>query len=56
VFVHPSVPVNSLQALIALAKQKPLSYASAGIGTTPHLTGELLFKTLAGINITHIPK
>jgi len=55
VFVHPSVAVNSLQALIALAKQKPLSYASPGIGTTPHLTGELLFKTLAHVNITHVP-
>lgn len=55
VFVHPSVPVKSLQELIALAKQKPLSYASAGIGTTPHLTGELLFKTLARIDITHVP-
>jgi tripartite-type tricarboxylate transporter receptor subunit TctC len=55
VFVHPSVAVNSLQALIALAKQKPLSYASAGIGTTPHLTGELLFKTLARVDITHVP-
>src|SRR5450759_1185096 len=55
VFVHPSVAVNSLQALIALAKQKPLSYASAGIGTTPHLTGALLFKTLARVDITHVP-
>ncbi len=55
VFVHPSVAVNSLQALLTLAKQKPLSYASAGIGTTPHLTGELLFKTLARVDIAHIP-
>jgi tripartite-type tricarboxylate transporter receptor subunit TctC len=54
--VHPSVPARSLAELIALAKQKPdqLTYASAGIGTNPHLSMELL-KTMAGIEIRHIP-
>lgn len=55
VFVHPSVPAQSLRELIAYARAKPLSYASAGSGTTPHLTGELLFKTLAKVAITHVP-
>ena len=54
--VHPSVPVRSLAELIALAKQKPdqLTYGSAGLGTNPHLSMEL-FKTMAGIEIRHIP-
>jgi len=53
---HPGVPARSLKDLIALAKAKPgqLSYASSGNGTTPHLAGELL-KTMAGIDIVHIP-
>ncbi len=54
--VHPSVPARSLAELIALAKQKPdqLTYGSAGLGTNPHLSMEL-FKTMAGIEIRHIP-
>jgi tripartite-type tricarboxylate transporter receptor subunit TctC len=55
IFVHPSVPASTLQELIALGKAKKLSYASAGIGTTPHLTAERLLKTMAGLDITHIP-
>lgn len=55
IFVHPSVPAASLQELIKLAKSKKLSYASAGMGTTPHLTAERLLKTMAGLDITHIP-
>lgn len=48
--------ITSIKDLVARAKAKPdeLSYASAGIGTTPHLAAELL-KIAAGINITHIP-
>jgi tripartite-type tricarboxylate transporter receptor subunit TctC len=52
--VHPSVPVKNVQELIALSKQKDLSYASAGNGTISHLTGEL-FKQVAGVKIQHIP-
>ena len=55
IFVHPSVPAATLKELIALGKSKQLSYASAGMGTTPHLTAERLLKTLAGLDITHIP-
>jgi tripartite-type tricarboxylate transporter receptor subunit TctC len=53
--VHPSLPAKTLQELLALARSKPLSYGSSGIGTTPHLDMELLFKTLAKVDITHVP-
>jgi tripartite-type tricarboxylate transporter receptor subunit TctC len=54
--VHPSVPAHSVSELIALAKTRPdkLNYASAGIGTLPHIEGELL-KSRAGIDIRHVP-
>lgn len=51
---HPSVPVSNVKELIAYAKQKDLSYASAGNGTISHLTGEL-FKQVTGVNIQHVP-
>jgi tripartite-type tricarboxylate transporter receptor subunit TctC len=53
--VHPSLPAKNLQELLALAKKQPLSYGSSGTGTTPHLDMELLFKTLARVDITHVP-
>lgn len=54
--VHTVVPSKSVKELIALAKSKPggLNYASAGNGTTSHLAAEL-FKTMAGVDIVHIP-
>jgi tripartite-type tricarboxylate transporter receptor subunit TctC len=54
--LHPSVAAKSVQELVALARQKPgaLNYASSGIGTPPHLAGEL-FKSLAGVDIVHVP-
>lgn len=54
--VHPSVPANSVRELIALAKAQPgkLNYASGGNGTVGHLAAEL-FKTLAGIQVVHVP-
>jgi len=54
--VHPSLPARNLKELVALARKRPhtLTYGSAGIGTTNHLTGELL-KLEAGIDIIHIP-
>jgi tripartite-type tricarboxylate transporter receptor subunit TctC len=56
IVVHPSVPATSLQEFIALAKSKPgqLNYASSGQGTPYHMAGEL-FKTMAGIDIVHVP-
>jgi len=54
--VHPEVQARSVAELIALAKKQPgeLTFASAGNGTTSHLSGEL-FKSLAGVDIRHIP-
>lgn len=56
IVAHPSLPVNTLPELIALAKKEPgqLSYASAGPGTSQHLAMEL-FKLKAGVDIVHIP-
>lgn len=54
--VHPAVPAKTLGELIAFAKADPgkLNYASAGIGTPPHMAGEL-FKFMAGVDIVHVP-
>ncbi|MFT4151015.1 MAG: tripartite tricarboxylate transporter substrate binding protein [Paracoccaceae bacterium] len=52
--VNPAVPANTVQELIDLAKKEPLAYASSGNGTPLHLSGEL-FKSMAGVDITHIP-
>ncbi len=54
--LHPSVPAKSLQEFIAYAKANPgkLNFGSGGPGTTPHLAGEM-FKTMAGIQVTHVP-
>ena len=54
--VNPKLPVNSVQDLLALARQKPgfLNYASAGIGSFQNLSGEL-FKLMAGVDIVHVP-
>jgi tripartite-type tricarboxylate transporter receptor subunit TctC len=54
--VHPAVPAYSVNELIALAKAKPgqLNFASTGSGSTQHLSAEL-FKSMADINMTHIP-
>jgi tripartite-type tricarboxylate transporter receptor subunit TctC len=53
---HPSLPANTLQDLIALAKQKPgtINYASYGSGSQPHLSGEML-KYKTGIDLVHVP-
>src|SRR5258706_2149092 len=52
--LHPSVPVNNVKELIALAKTKSLNYGSSGVGGTGHLAGEL-FDSMAGVKMTHIP-
>ena len=53
---HPSLPVRSVRDLIALAKKSPgrIDFVSSGSGTSGHLAMEL-FKSLAGIELTHIP-
>jgi tripartite-type tricarboxylate transporter receptor subunit TctC len=54
--VHPSTPARTVKEVIALAKAKPgtLNFASAGVGSSSHLAGEL-FRVLAGADIVHIP-
>ncbi|MEO7727058.1 MAG: tripartite tricarboxylate transporter substrate binding protein [Burkholderiales bacterium] len=54
--VHPSVPAKTLMDLVRLAKANPgkLNFGSGGLGTSNHLGSEL-FKSLAGVNIVHIP-
>ena len=54
--VNPSVPVKSVEELIALAKQRPgtLTYASSGVGSTQHLAGAL-FNLLSGTQMNHVP-
>jgi tripartite-type tricarboxylate transporter receptor subunit TctC len=53
--VHPAVPARSVKEFIALAKKLPgrLNYASAGVGSPPHVTGAL-FASMAGIALAHI--
>jgi tripartite-type tricarboxylate transporter receptor subunit TctC len=54
--VHPSIPVKDVKELIAHIKANPgkYSFASAGLGTTPHLSGEL-FKLSQGLDLVHVP-
>jgi tripartite-type tricarboxylate transporter receptor subunit TctC len=56
IFAAASLPVSTPQQLIAYAKERPgqLNYASSGIGSGLHLTGEL-FKSVTGTNIVHVP-
>ena len=54
--VHPGLPVNSVNELIALAKKTPgkISFASTGQGTSTHLSSEL-FKLMANVDMLHVP-
>ena len=56
IVVHPQVLAKTLQEFVALAKSQPgkLNYASSGQGTPYHMAGEL-FKTMAGIDLVHVP-
>lgn len=53
--VHPSLPAQSVNDVIAMAKAKPgtVNFGSGGLGTTPHMTGEL-FSSVAGIKMAHV--
>lgn len=51
---HPSVPASTLKELVALARDKPLRYGTAGIGNGQHLVAELLNMS-AGIQLQHVP-
>jgi tripartite-type tricarboxylate transporter receptor subunit TctC len=52
--VHPKVSANNVQELVTLAKSDKLTYGSAGVGTTPHIAGEL-FKIRTKTDILHVP-
>ncbi|MCW8087913.1 tripartite tricarboxylate transporter substrate binding protein [Sabulicella glaciei] len=54
--VHPSLPVHSVQDLIALARSRPgaLTFGSPGIGSAVHISGEM-FKLAAGVDMVHAP-
>jgi tripartite-type tricarboxylate transporter receptor subunit TctC len=56
VLVHPSVPARTIPEFIAYARANPgkINMASAGIGTAPHMAGEL-FKMMAGVDMVHVP-
>ena len=56
IVVNPSLPVHTLTEFIAYAKANPgkINFASGGVGTSPHLSGEL-FKAMTGINMLHVP-
>src|SRR2546425_10629261 len=53
--VHPSLPAQSVNDVIAMAKAKPgaINFGSGGLGTTPHMAGEL-FELAAGVKIVHV--
>jgi tripartite-type tricarboxylate transporter receptor subunit TctC len=52
--VHPSIPAQNVQELIQASRSKPLTFASAGMGSASHLAGEL-FKSMAKVEMTHVP-
>ena len=54
--IHPSIPARTVRDFIALAKARPgrITMASAGSGTSNHLTGEL-FQSVAGVKLIHVP-
>jgi tripartite-type tricarboxylate transporter receptor subunit TctC len=56
ILVHPSVPARTIPEFIAHAKANPgkVNMASAGIGSAPHMAGEL-FNVMAGVNLVHVP-
>jgi len=55
IVVHADFPAKTLAELMARARTDKLAFASAGNGTTPHLTGENLFKVRAKVDVTHVP-
>jgi tripartite-type tricarboxylate transporter receptor subunit TctC len=52
--VHPSFAAKTFKDFIELAKKQPLTYGSGGVGSSPHMTGELISAAL-GVKMTHVP-
>lgn len=55
IVVNSEFPAKTLAELLQMAKTQKLAYASPGTGTTPHLTGEHVFRLIARADVTHIP-
>jgi len=55
IVVNAEFPAKTLGELLEMAKTRKLAYASPGAGTTPHLTGEHLFKAIAKLDVVHVP-
>ena len=53
--VHASNPAGTLQDLIRSAKGRNVTYATAGVGSSSHLAGDYLLRSLAGLSATHVP-
>jgi tripartite-type tricarboxylate transporter receptor subunit TctC len=49
------LPATTLKTVVDMAKTKPINYGSPGLGTTPQLSAEYLFKSLAKVPVTHVP-
>jgi tripartite-type tricarboxylate transporter receptor subunit TctC len=52
--VHPSFPARTFKEFLELAKKQPLTFGSGGVGSSPHMTGELISAAL-GVKMTHVP-
>jgi len=55
IVVNSEFPAKTLAELLEMAKRQKLAYASPGTGTTPHLTGEHVFRLIAKADVTHVP-
>lgn len=55
IVAHPSEPAADLRQFIAMNKGKPVSYGSAGVGSTPHLTGDHVLRVLGKLDAVHVP-
>jgi tripartite-type tricarboxylate transporter receptor subunit TctC len=55
IVVNAEFPAKTLAELLEMAKTTKLAYASPGTGTTPHLTGEHIFRAIAKVDVVHVP-
>jgi len=55
IVVNSTFPAKTLPELLEMAKTQNLAYASPGTGTTPHLTGEHIFRAIAHLDVVHVP-
>lgn len=55
IVAHPSEPAADLKAFLLAHKGKSVSYGSAGVGSTPHLTGDHVLRVLGGLDAVHVP-